>query len=295
MKLISEEIQDAEYLIEDANGKKNYKIKGIFLQSDIKNRNGRVYPKEIMIKEVNRYNKEFVEKKRAFGELGHPDGPTVNLERVSHMITNLQQDGSNYVGEAKIMNTPYGKIVKGLIDEGAQLGVSSRGMGSLEQGCTINEKETKDKQIKILYPVSKQIETTLQYYFKNISFTHYTQILYDLSSSGSNADDSIEMKVHMQDNQFDLLVFKSRELLLFNTFPYKNEDGFLYFVFAVAEELSLSPETFNMVFFGKYARYKKCYEALEKYHKKIVFSDQTGFLMFDEGEHPAPYFINIFD
>ena len=133
MKLISEEIQDAEYLIEDANGKKNYKIKGIFLQSDIKNRNGRVYPKEIMIKEVNRYNKEFVEKKRAFGELGHPDGPTVNLERVSLMITNLQQDGSNYVGEAKIMNTPYGKIVKGLIDEGAQLGVSSRGMGSLEQ------------------------------------------------------------------------------------------------------------------------------------------------------------------
>ena len=95
MKLISEEIQDAEYLIEDANGKKNYKIKGIFLQSDIKNRNGRVYPKEIMIKEVNRYNKEFVEKKRAFGELGHPDGPTVNLERVSHMITNLQQDCSN--------------------------------------------------------------------------------------------------------------------------------------------------------------------------------------------------------
>ena len=133
MKLISEEIQDAEYLIENANGKKNYKIKGVFLQSDIKNRNGRVYPKEIMIKEVNRYNKEFVEKKRAFGELGHPDGPTVNLERVSHMITNLQQDGSNYIGEAKIMNTPYGKIVKGLIDEGTQLGVSSRGMGSLEQ------------------------------------------------------------------------------------------------------------------------------------------------------------------
>lgn len=133
MKLISEEIQDAEYLIENANGKKNYKIKGVFLQADIKNRNGRVYPKEVMIKEVNRYTKEFVDKKRAFGELGHPDGPTVNLERVSHMITNLQQDGTNYIGEAKIMNTPYGKIVKGLIDEGAQLGVSSRGMGSLEQ------------------------------------------------------------------------------------------------------------------------------------------------------------------
>ena len=133
MKLISEEIQDAEYLIENANGKKNYKIKGVFLQADIKNRNGRVYPKEVMIKEVNRYTKEFVNKKRAFGELGHPDGPTVNLERVSHMITNLQQDGTNYIGEAKIMNTPYGKIVKGLIDEGAQLGVLSRGMGSLEQ------------------------------------------------------------------------------------------------------------------------------------------------------------------
>lgn len=134
MKLISEEIQDAQYLIEDAgNGKKNYKIKGVFLQSDIKNRNGRVYPKQIMMKEVTRYTNEFVNKNRAFGELGHPDGPTVNLERVSHMITNLQQDGSNYIGEAKIMNTPYGKIVKGLIDEGAQLGVSSRGMGSLEQ------------------------------------------------------------------------------------------------------------------------------------------------------------------
>ena len=133
MKLISEEIQDAEYLVEDVGGKKNYKIKGVFLQSDIKNRNGRVYPKQIMMKEVNRYQKEFVEKKRAFGELGHPDAPTVNLERVSHMITNLQQDGSNFIGEAKIMNTPYGKIVKGLIDEGAQLGVSSRGMGSLEQ------------------------------------------------------------------------------------------------------------------------------------------------------------------
>ena len=133
MKLISEEIQDAEYLVEDVGGKKNYKIKGVFLQSDIKNRNGRIYPKEIMMKEVNRYQKEFVNKKRAFGELGHPDGPTVNLERVSHMITDLKQEGSNFIGEAKIMNTPYGKFVKGLIDEGAQLGVSSRGMGSLEQ------------------------------------------------------------------------------------------------------------------------------------------------------------------
>ena len=132
MKLISEEVTQSEFLVEqNAKGQKDYKIKGIFLQSNIKNRNGRIYPKEILAKEVTRYNKEFINKKRAFGELGHPDGPTVNLERVSHMITKLYPDGNNFIGEAKIMNTPYGKIVKGLIDEGAQLGVSSRGMGSL--------------------------------------------------------------------------------------------------------------------------------------------------------------------
>ena len=138
MKLISEEIQNAEYLVEETNGKKNYKIKGIFLQSDIKNRNGRVYPSEVLHKEVTRYNREFINKNRAFGELGHPDGPVVNLERVSHMITKLHPDGKNFVGEAKIMNTPYGKIVKGLIDEGAQLGVSSRGMGSLQTRGGVN-------------------------------------------------------------------------------------------------------------------------------------------------------------
>ena len=131
MKLISEEISQAEYLVEETNGKKNYKIKGVFLQSDIKNRNGRIYENDILTKEVKRYNEEFINKKRAFGELGHPDGPTVNLERVSHMITKLSPEGKNFIGEAKIMDTPYGKIVKGLIDEGAQLGVSSRGMGSL--------------------------------------------------------------------------------------------------------------------------------------------------------------------
>jgi hypothetical protein len=133
MKLISEEVQNAEYLVEETNGKKTYKIKGIFLQSNMKNRNGRVYPKEILENEVKRYNKEFIQKKRAFGELGHPDGPTVNLERVSHMIQSLTPDGDNFIGEAKIMDTPYGRIVKGLIDEGAQLGVSSRGMGSIIQ------------------------------------------------------------------------------------------------------------------------------------------------------------------
>jgi hypothetical protein len=133
MKLISEEISSAEYLIEENNGKKEYKIRGVFLQSDIKNRNGRIYEYAILDKEVKRYNREFIQKNRAFGELGHPDGPTVNLERVSHMIKSLTPDGKNFIGEAKIMDTPYGKIVKGLIDEGAQLGVSSRGMGSLIQ------------------------------------------------------------------------------------------------------------------------------------------------------------------
>ena len=133
MKLISEEVCSAEYLVEEKNGKKNYTIKGVFLQSNIKNRNGRVYPKAILMTEVKRYNSEFINKNRAFGELGHPDGPTVNLERVSHMIKKLYPDGDNFIGEAKIMDTPYGKIVKGLIDEGAQLGVSSRGMGSIEQ------------------------------------------------------------------------------------------------------------------------------------------------------------------
>jgi hypothetical protein len=139
MKLITEEVSDAKYIVEEVNGKKQYKIKGIFLQADIKNRNGRVYPREILQKEVSRYNREFVNKRRAFGELGHPDGPVVNLERVSHMITDLHPDGSNFVGEAKIMDTPYGKIVKGLINEGAQLGVSSRGMGSLVNRGGINE------------------------------------------------------------------------------------------------------------------------------------------------------------
>ena len=134
VKLISEEVQDVEYITEEKeNGKKDYKIKGIFMQADIKNRNGRVYPMEILQKEVKRYNKQYINEKRAFGELGHPDGPTVNLERASHMITGLYPDGKNFIGEAKILSTPMGNIVQNLMDEGAKLGVSSRGMGSLDQ------------------------------------------------------------------------------------------------------------------------------------------------------------------
>ena len=134
VKLISEAIEDVEYITEEKeNGGKNYKIRGVFMQADIKNRNGRVYPMEILEKEVVRYNKKFINENRAYGELGHPDGPTVNLERVSHMVTELYPDGKNFIGEAKIMETPMGKIVKNIIDEGGKLGVSSRGMGSLDQ------------------------------------------------------------------------------------------------------------------------------------------------------------------
>ena len=133
VKLFSEAVEDVEFITEaKENGGKNYKIRGIFMQADVKNRNGRVYPLEILEKEVTKYNKNFIKENRAFGELGHPEGPTVNLERVSHMITKLHPDGKNFIGEAKIMDTPMGKIVKNLMDEGAKLGVSSRGMGSLD-------------------------------------------------------------------------------------------------------------------------------------------------------------------
>jgi len=133
MKLITETIESVKYLTEKKeDGGKAYFIEGPFLQTEVVNKNGRKYSKPVMEREVNRYIKEYVETKRAFGELGHPDGPGINLDRVSHMITSLKEDGNNYVGRAKIMTeTPMGRIVKNLIDEGAQLGVSSRGMGSL--------------------------------------------------------------------------------------------------------------------------------------------------------------------
>ena len=134
VKLFSEAVEEVEYITEAADsGKKNYKIKGVFLQADIKNRNGRIYPMEVLEKEVAKYNRNFIREKRAFGELGHPDGPTVNLERVSHITTSLVPDGKNFLGGAKIMDTPMGKIVQNLMDEGCKLGVSSRGMGSLQQ------------------------------------------------------------------------------------------------------------------------------------------------------------------
>ena len=133
MKLICELTETVDYeLIEEDGKPKKYFIEGIFMQSEKKNKNGRIYPLDVLEKEVGRYVKEYVEPKRAFGELGHPDGPTVNLDRASHMITSLTKEGKNFVGRAKILDTPNGKIVKSLIDEGARLGVSSRGMGTLK-------------------------------------------------------------------------------------------------------------------------------------------------------------------
>ena len=132
MKLIREEIESVEFLVEQKNGKKSMYIEGVFLQGNIKNRNGRMYPMETLRREVSRYNENHVQAGRALGELGHPDGPTVNLDRVSHKIVSLKESGSNFIGKAKILNTPMGKIAGSLIDEGVKLGVSSRGIGSLK-------------------------------------------------------------------------------------------------------------------------------------------------------------------
>jgi hypothetical protein len=139
MKLITEVTEDIQYISEEKNGKRNLYIEGVFLQSNLTNRNNRSYPKEIMRKEVDRYRTEQIDKKRAMGELGHPDGPTLNLDRVSHMITSLKESGDNWIGKAKILDTPMGNIVKNLMDEGAQLGVSSRGLGSIKEKNGINE------------------------------------------------------------------------------------------------------------------------------------------------------------
>jgi hypothetical protein len=131
MKLIREEIEQVEVIVEERNGKKSLYIEGVFLQGDIKNRNGRMYPCGTLEREVGRYNEAFIQKGRALGELGHPDGPTVNLDRVSHKITSLVREGNNFIGRAKILNTPMGNIAKSLLDEGVKLGVSSRGVGSV--------------------------------------------------------------------------------------------------------------------------------------------------------------------
>ena len=138
MKLITEQIEDVKILTEEKNGKKLLYIEGVFLQSELKNRNGRMYPFSVLEREVGRYNEEYIKSKRALGELGHPDGPTINLDRVSHRITSLRAEGNNFVGKAQILDTPMGNIAKSLLGEGVQLGVSSRGMGSIQKSEDCN-------------------------------------------------------------------------------------------------------------------------------------------------------------
>ena len=138
MKLITETIEDVKLITEGTGDDKKLYIEGVFLQSELKNRNGRMYPFSVLEKEVNRYNEEYVKTKRALGELGHPDGPTVNLDRVSHRITSLKAEGNNFIGKAQILDTPMGKIAKSLLGEGVQLGVSSRGMGSIDKREDVN-------------------------------------------------------------------------------------------------------------------------------------------------------------
>ena len=138
MKLITETIEDVKLITEEKNGKKLLYIEGVFLQSELKNRNGRMYPFSVLDREVKRYNEEYIKSKRALGELGHPDGPTINLDRVSHRITDLRAEGNNFIGKAQILDTPMGNIAKNLLGEGVQLGVSSRGMGSIQKSEDCN-------------------------------------------------------------------------------------------------------------------------------------------------------------
>jgi len=139
MRLIAEEITNVDFICEDKEGKKNYFIEGVFLQAELKNRNNRMYPLKTLSKEVAKYDENYIQKGRALGELGHPDGPSINLDRVSHKILSLKEDGNNFIGRAKLLDTPMGGIAKNLLDEGVKLGVSSRGMGSIrkEENCNV--------------------------------------------------------------------------------------------------------------------------------------------------------------
>ena len=139
MRLLAEAITTVDFICEDKEGKKNYFIEGVFLQAELKNRNNRMYPLKTLSKEVAKYDENYIQKGRALGELGHPDGPSINLDRVSHKILSLKEDGNNFIGKAKLLDTPMGGIAKNLLDEGVKLGVSSRGMGSIrkEENCNV--------------------------------------------------------------------------------------------------------------------------------------------------------------
>jgi hypothetical protein len=190
MLLIREVTEEVQYITEaKENGVKQYFIEGIFMQGDLKNRNGRIYPSEVIAKEVGRYNEQFIAKKRAFGELGHPEGPAINLDRVSHMITDLRQEGSNFLGKAKILDTPMGKVVKNLMDEGATLGVSSRGMGSMKA----NKQGIMEVQNDFMLATAGDIvadPSAPQAFMRGIM--EGTQWIYDVASGTWQSQDTVE-------------------------------------------------------------------------------------------------------
>jgi hypothetical protein len=190
MLLIREVTEEVQYITEaKENGAKQYFIEGIFMQGDLKNRNGRIYPSEVIAKEVGRYNEQFIAKKRAFGELGHPEGPAINLDRVSHMITDLRQEGSNFLGKAKILDTPMGKVVKNLMDEGATLGVSSRGMGSMKA----NKQGIMEVQNDFMLATAGDIvadPSAPQAFMRGIM--EGTQWIYDVASGTWRSQDTVE-------------------------------------------------------------------------------------------------------
>lgn len=211
--LIKEIFEEVQYITEaNEKGEKNYYIEGIIMQGDVKNRNGRIYPSNVLMREMNRYNENYVSKNRAFGELGHPQGPTINLDRVSHMFTELKADGSNVVGRAKITKTPMGDVVKGLIDSGAQLGISSRGMGSVKP----NKEGIMEVQNDFMLATAGDIvadPSAPDAFVKGIM--EGVTWVYDVASSSwvsANAFDQIEEEVKKNYNQIDeakaAIVFK---------------------------------------------------------------------------------------
>jgi hypothetical protein len=194
--LIKDIVEEVQYITEATEkGEKNYYIEGIIMQGDIKNRNGRIYPSNVLMRELNRYNENYVSKNRAFGELGHPQGPTINLDRVSHLFTELKADGSNVVGRAKITKTPMGDVVKGLIDSGAQLGISSRGMGSVKP----NEKGIMEVQNDFMLATAGDIvadPSAPDAFVKGVM--EGVEWIYDVASSSwqmANAFDRIEEEI----------------------------------------------------------------------------------------------------
>lgn len=215
MKLICEVNEEINYITEaKENGVKQYFIEGIFMQGDLKNRNGRIYPSDVIAKEVGRYNEEFVAKKRAFGELGHPEGPSINLDRVSHMITDLRQEGSNFVGKAKIMDTPMGKVVKSLMDEGATLGVSSRGMGSMKP----NKQGIMEVQNDFMLATAGDIvadPSAPQAFMRGIM--EGTDWIYDVASGSWIAQNAID-QIHEEAKHMNSKQLEENAYRLFNRF-----------------------------------------------------------------------------